>query len=63
MLPVPHHESGELNPSSTIGTLVERTTRYLVLLHLPNGHGSEHVRDALVDAVSAMPARVRRSLP
>jgi IS30 family transposase len=47
---------------SAIGTLVERTTRYLVLLHLPDGHGSEHVRDALVDAVSAMPARVRRSL-
>jgi len=47
---------------SAIGTLVERTTRYLVLLHLPNGHGAEHVRDALVDAVSAMPARVRRSL-
>ena len=47
---------------SAIGTLVERTTRYLVLLHLPNGHGAEHVRDALVDAVSALPARVRRSL-
>jgi len=47
---------------SAIGTLVERTTRYLVLLHLPDGHGTEHVRDALVDAVSAMPARVRRSL-
>jgi transposase, IS30 family len=47
---------------SAIGTLVERTTRYLVLLHLPNGHGAEHVRDALVDAVSVLPARVRRSL-
>jgi IS30 family transposase len=47
---------------SAIGTLVERTTRYLVLLHLPNGHGTVHVRDALVDAVSALPAGVRRSL-
>src|SRR3972149_2409375 len=47
---------------SAIGTLVERTTRYLMLLHLPNGHGAEHVRDALVGAVSALPARVRRSL-
>jgi IS30 family transposase len=46
---------------SAIGTLVERTTRYRVLLHLANGHGAEHVRDALVDAVSALPARVRRS--
>src|SRR3990172_6833198 len=47
---------------SAMGTLVERTTRYLMLLHLPNGHGAEHVRDALVGAVSALPARVRRSL-
>ena len=47
---------------SAIGTLVERTTRYLVLLHLPDGHGAEHVRDALVDAVSVLPARLRRSL-
>ena len=47
---------------SAIGTLVERTTRYLVLLHLPDGHGAEHVSDALVDAVSALPPRVRRSL-
>ncbi len=36
--------------------------RYLVLLRLPKGHGAEHVRDALVDAVSAIPPRVRRSL-
>ncbi len=47
---------------SAIGTLVERTTRYVVLLHLPHGHGAEHVRDALVDAVSVLPARLRRSL-
>jgi len=46
---------------SAIGTLVERTTRYLVLL-LPNGHGAEHVRDALVDMVSVLPAHVRRWL-
>ncbi len=45
-----------------IGTLVERTTRYLVLLYLPNGHGTAQVRDALVDALSAVPAGVRRSL-
>ena len=47
---------------SAIGTLVERTTRYLLLLHLPNGHGSEYVRDALVDAMVVLPARLRRSL-
>ncbi len=47
---------------SAIGTLVERTTRYLLLLHLPDGHGPERVRDALLDAVSVSPARLRRSL-
>jgi IS30 family transposase len=47
---------------SAIGTLVERSTRYLLLLHLPDGHGPERVRDALVDAVSALPAGLRRSL-
>jgi IS30 family transposase len=47
---------------SAIGTLVERTTRYLLLLHLPDGHGAEQVRDALVDAVAVLPSRLRRSL-
>ena len=47
---------------SAIGTVVERTTRYLLLLHLPDGHGAEHVRDALVDAVAVLPSRLRRSL-
>ena len=47
---------------SAIGTVVERTTRYVLLLHLPDGHGAEHVRDALVQAVAPLPARLRRSL-
>ena len=47
---------------SAIGTVVERTTRYTLLLHLPNGHGAEQVRDALLDAVAPLPARLRRSL-
>jgi IS30 family transposase len=34
---------------SAIETLVERTTRYVLLRHLPDGHGAERVRDALVD--------------
>ncbi len=47
---------------SAIGTVVERTTRYLLLLHLPDSHGAEHVRDALVHALAPLPARLRRSL-
>ncbi len=47
---------------SAIGTLVERTTRYVLLLHLPDGHGAEQVRDALVDAVTPLPTRLQRSL-
>ena len=46
---------GQTNRSA-IGTLVERTTRYLMLLHLPDGHGPEKVKAALVDAVSTLPA-------
>src|SRR5664280_2666245 len=47
---------------SAIGTVVKRTTRYLLLLHLPDGHGAEQVRDVLVDAVAVLPSRLRRSL-
>src|SRR6187200_823494 len=47
---------------SAIGTLVERTTRYVMLLHLPHGHAAEHVRDALLDTVATLPAHLVRSL-
>jgi IS30 family transposase len=53
---------GELTRSA-IGTLVERSSRFTILLHLPAGrHSAEAVRDALVDAMSAVPAHLRRSL-
>src|SRR5712671_3448340 len=59
---VPGHWEGDLimgkNNRSAIGTLVERTTRYVLLLHLPAGH----VRDSLVDAISTLPAHLKRSL-
>jgi IS30 family transposase len=47
---------------SAIGTLVDRTTRYVKLLHLPDERGVEHVRDALVHAFAGLPAEWARSL-
>ena len=63
---VPGHWEGDLiigaNQQSAIGTLVERSTRYVLLAHLPNGHAAEQVRDALVSTMLTMPAQLRRSL-
>lgn len=47
---------------SAIGTLVERATRYVMLLHLPGDHGAESVRDALVTTVQTLPSHLTRSL-
>ena len=63
---VPGHWEGDLilgaHNRSAIGTLVERSTRFLMLLHLPNDHGAEAVRDAIADAMRELPAHLRRSL-
>jgi len=47
---------------SAIGTLVERSTRTVMLVHLPNGKTAAATRDALVDVFSDLPAGLRRSL-
>jgi IS30 family transposase len=48
---------------SAIGTLVERVSRFTILLHLPRGrHTAEDVRDALVQAMGQLPPELRRSL-
>ncbi len=47
---------------SAIGTLVERKTRYLMLLHLPHDRTAAHVRDALAERITELPAALRRSL-
>ena len=48
---------------SAIGTLVERVSRFTILLHLTSGrHTAEDVRAALVAAMAQLPAELRRSL-
>ena len=45
---------------TAIGTLVERTTRCLVLVHLPGRHGPERVRDRLIAATGPLPRSLAR---
>ena len=63
---VPGHWEGDLilgtGNTSAIGTLVERTTRYTILLHLPGDHTAETVAGAMVTAMGDLPAHLRRSL-
>lgn len=47
---------------SAIGTLVERHTRFVLLLHLPNGHGAEEVRKAMTKKIMTLPVALRRSI-
>ena len=63
---VPGHWEGDLivgtNARSAIGTLVERTTRYVMLLHLRDGHSADQVRDAMIPTIQSLPMHLRRSL-
>jgi IS30 family transposase len=77
---VPGHWEGDLIlglDSSAIGTLVERSSRFTMLLHLPppeerqlrmkngppvTGHGAEQVRDAIAETITTLPEQLRRSL-
>lgn len=53
--------TGRLNQSA-IGTLVDRTSRYVRLIHLPNGRRAEEFRQALANSFEELPAHVRRTL-
>ncbi|WP_345219144.1 IS30 family transposase, partial [Georgenia halophila] len=63
---VPGHWEGDLivgtRSESAIVTLVERTTRYVLLGHLPGGHTAEEVRDVLVPLIGVLPEQLRGSL-
>jgi transposase, IS30 family len=63
---VPGHWEGDLligaAGKSAIGTLVERTTRFTMLVPLPQGHDAAAVADALTAVAGGLPAAVRRSL-
>ena len=63
---VPGHWEGDLIMGSTnrsaIGTLVERATRFVILLHLPGKHGPIEVRDAMAAAILKLPEHLRRSI-
>jgi len=63
---VPGHWEGDLimgeANKTAIATLVERATRYTMLVHLPDGHDAEAVRDGLIATIATLPAHLRGSL-
>ena len=63
---LPGHWEGDLivgkDSGSAIGTLVERTTRFTMLLHLPADHGATAVRDAIADVITTLPLALRQTL-
>jgi len=63
---IPGHWEGDLITGtmnkSAIATLVERKTRYVMLVHLPGAHTAEAVRDGLVATIATLPAHLRGSL-
>ena len=63
---VPGHWEGDLiigrGGRSAIGTLVERSTRFTMLLHLAGGYGADQVAEAMSEAAAGLPQSLRRSL-
>jgi IS30 family transposase len=63
---VPGHWEGDLiigkDCRSAVGTLVERTTRYVLLLPLPDGREAHRVGEALQQAIGTLPSQLRRSI-
>jgi IS30 family transposase len=63
---VPGHWEGDLilgkNGKSAVGTLVERTTRYVLLLHLPEGRETDKVDAAMRRAIAKLPGELFRTI-
>src|SRR6516165_10121144 len=63
---VPGHWEGDLligkDCKSAVGTLVERTTRYVLLLHLPQGRDPHQVGQAMRQAITALPTGLARTI-
>ncbi len=62
---VPGHWEGDLifgKKMTAIGTLVERHSRYVILLKLPHGNTAESVRTALAKRIVTLPVQLRRSI-
>jgi len=63
---VPGHWEGDLimgaGNLSAIGTLVERATRFVMLVHLPEDHTAQTVRDGLIRTMAKLPEALRGSL-
>ena len=63
---VPGHWEGDLicgtANKSAIGTLVERVTRFTILLHLPDGHDAEAVQQAIIDKMQDLTGLLRNTL-
>ena len=62
---IPGHWEGDLiigADGTAIGTLVERSTRFTVLLHLPGDHSAETVAAAMIREMASLPEHLRRSI-
>jgi IS30 family transposase len=62
---VPGHWEGDLvfgKRMSPVATLVERSTRFVMLVALPNGHKADLVTEALAAKITTLPAALTRSL-
>jgi IS30 family transposase len=61
-----HHEGdlilGTMASNSAIGTIVERTTGFVTLVHLPHGHNAEQVAAAVAQQVTQLPEQLRKTL-